>query len=92
MTYRALLPLALSLGCSASADRGATPSGLPDDSGPPVTIDGGNGIGADALPEGDAEPFDPNACKNVDVLFVVDNSGSMADNQKSLAARSPRRS
>lgn len=31
----------------------------------------------------------PAECKKVDILFVIDNSGSMADNQKSLIASFP---
>lgn len=36
------------------------------------------------------EPRDPSRqCKKVDILFVIDDSGSMADNQKSLIASFP---
>lgn len=46
----------------------------------------------DAIPVPDRGPEDLgriNACSKVDLLFVIDNSGSMADNQRSLIASFP---
>lgn len=49
-------------------------------------------VGRDAIPVPDRGPEDLGritACTKVDLLFVVDNSGSMADNQSSLIASFP---
>ena len=61
----------------------------------PSRIDGEEGSAAKVSKEpgkpGPTPPIDPAPapCKKVDVLFVVDNSGSMADNQQSLIASFP---
>lgn len=69
--------------------------------GPTDTGQGPNGGGADAAPSGpDArpQPPDPNefadampvqACNKMDILFVIDNSGSMLEEQTNLAANFP---
>lgn len=61
----------------------------------PSRIDGEEGSAAKVSKEpgksGPTPPIDPvpAPCKKVDVLFVIDNSGSMADNQQSLIASFP---
>lgn len=57
---------------------------------------GGGGSGGAGGGGGDLLPSGPGAgggtggeCKNVDILFVVDNSASMGDNQESLIASFP---
>jgi len=74
----------LALGCSASSGAddprplsGAGGAGGEVGSGGALSIDPPTGTGG-----GDAA----DACTNVDLLFVVDNSGSMADQQQSLIA------
>lgn len=68
--------LLLSLGCSA--DR---------------TGNDGDDDGTQKPPEEMLPPVNPETpntqCKKVDILFVIDDSGSMADNQKSLIASFP---
>jgi len=74
----------LVLGCSASS--GADDPSLPAGSGGAVGAGGSGGsIGIDPPSMAGAGGV-ANACTNVDVLFVVDNSGSMADQQASLIA------
>jgi hypothetical protein len=51
--------------------------------------DGGDGPLLDVFAEetsATAEGGDPEECTNVDILFVIDDSGSMGDNQESLIA------
>lgn len=48
--------------------------------------DGGNGPIFETGPGGGSKPTE---CKNVDILFVIDNSGSMGDNQESLISSFP---
>jgi hypothetical protein len=59
--------------------------------GPPSNGRGGNDDGVDAS-GGDDDPF-PDAsgtgCQKIDVLFVIDNSGSMAQEQTNLIANFP---
>ncbi|MFZ4738772.1 MAG: hypothetical protein ACOYM9_22645 [Bradymonadia bacterium] len=51
---------------------------------------GDAGPGADAVPPGtDAAPPNAQGCTSVDVLVVLDSSGSMVDNQVSVAASVP---
>lgn len=92
MSLRSLSALTLatilSAGCAASGENGFT-------GGSGTTGSGGSGAGHgggstnlfDAGPVSDAAG--PEECKNVDLLFVVDSSGSMGDNQKSLIASFP---
>ncbi len=49
----------------------------------PASVDGkdGNGDGADASPPNFGEP---EACTNIDLLFVIDDSGSMSEEQANL--------
>src|SRR5262245_53941323 len=86
--------LAVSLGltglaaCSAVGDQVPTGSGA-GGTGAGTTgagglgIDGGTGTGG----AGGQGGFD--GCHNVDVLFVIDDSGSMSDKQKALVAAFP---
>jgi hypothetical protein len=71
------------MGCSAR-DRMGAPIGT--DAGTAVP-DAGSMSRADAGPPPDAEA--PEECRDVDVLFVIDNSASMADNQDSLIRSFP---
>ncbi len=57
------------------------PEGSDEDS------DGSTGFRFDV--PADDEDVQPNACETVDILFVIDNSGSMADEQFNLAASVP---
>lgn len=66
--------------CSASDDSRGTSKGTGASSG--SGGEGGFGFGGMGGQGGDG----PAACPNVDVLFVIDNSGSMADQQQSLIA------
>ncbi len=56
-----------------------------DDTGPSLDALGGDGDGDDGPgPEGGVD-----ACKKIDFLFVVDNSGSMQDEQQNLTSSFP---
>lgn len=81
----AITSLAACLACSAANAGGDGPSGAGGSgaggSGSGAT--GGTGIGLDAAAGDGAEPKE---CSKVDVLFVVDDSASMADQQQSLIA------
>lgn len=67
--------------CSASDEtRGSGNGAGPSNGG--AGGDGGIGFGGSGNQGGNA----PAECPNVDVLFVIDNSGSMADQQQSLIA------
>lgn len=69
------------MACSAADDtRGATNGAGASNSG--AGGDGGVGFGGSGNQGGGAAA----ECPNVDVLFVIDNSGSMADQQQSLIA------
>lgn len=82
--------VALALGCSG----GAPVTFATGDAGADAVsrVDGGDGglsfdVRVDALPTDApdaAQRF--TACDKVDILFVIDDSGSMADNQRSLVA------
>lgn len=70
-------------GSSGSSDSAASDSGASDSTGkPPPKFDLG------VSPDGGMLPEDT-GCKNVDLLFVIDNSGSMADEQQNLVASFP---
>ena len=80
----------------------ATGDAMPGDLGlmdgpPPAEADGGTGGGAgsadayspaDLTPHADGQPV-AEGCQAVDILVMADDSGSMADNQQSLAASFP---
>ncbi|MFO0673496.1 MAG: vWA domain-containing protein [Polyangiaceae bacterium] len=71
----------LVVGCGTST-RSAAPSS--------VTADGGGAEATAIIDDDAAARSEPRAaCPNVDVLFVIDNSGSMADKQARLAASFP---
>lgn len=78
----------------ASAGTDASTS-APTTSAAPTTSSGTDSAGASAtggvkLDVGpDATTGDDSGCPSVDILFVIDDSGSMADNQKSLVASFP---
>ncbi len=89
MMYRALSSLLVSstlIACSAGGEppdgEGAAGEGAASPSGGGVAGEGGGFGGAGGAP-------DTSGCKAVDVLFVIDNSGSMADNQASLVSSFP---
>lgn len=86
------LALSLALGCSAANERplgsevggsgglaGGGSGGAVSGGSGGVNITGGSGGAAGA----------PAECRNVDILFVIDRSGSMADNQISLIQSFP---
>lgn len=73
------------LACSASGDTGGPGTG---GSGATSPSGGSGGMGAATPPStrsaAAARAAESQECKNVDVLFVVDNSASMGDDQQSL--------
>lgn len=76
-----LLATSVLLACSAADDtRGSTKGAGAAQGG--VGGDGGLGFGGSGNQGGNSAL----ECPNVDVLFVIDNSGSMADQQQSLIA------
>lgn len=75
---RSLLLVALCAACGPSVDKGPG-----DGDG-----DGGPGSPPDDEFAPDAAPAPP-GCPDVDILFVIDDSGSMADQQESLIASFP---
>jgi len=77
-----LLVAATIVGCGKVEDPGKLP--LPDVGGDDSPIDGGP-IGTPIT----VDPFRTNAIDKVDLLFVVDNSLSMADKQGELGKRIP---
>jgi len=88
-TVSVALLAALAAACGSSSDRagfdeqtaGTDPSG--GAGGPSGTIGGGGGAPGGATPTG-AE------CEKMDIVFVVDDSGSMAEEQANLAANFPK--
>lgn len=69
--------------CSAADDTRSSTNGTSNSNGGAGgSGDGGIGFGGSGNQGGSA----PAECPNVDVLFVIDNSGSMADQQQSLIA------
>jgi hypothetical protein len=63
---------------------GLETSGADEESDPPVLDLGGNDTAASGSAEGGEE-----GCEKVDLLFVIDNSGSMHDNQVNLVGSFP---
>src|SRR5688572_29539611 len=60
--------------------------------GPPTSPNGGDDGGDDPGPDADETPWtDANAagCQKLDILFVIDNSGSMGQEQTNLIANFP---
>src|SRR5689334_22770944 len=100
MRWAAIAVLMLAPGCYLSHRRAVPDAGRPDafagfDAGPDAGID--LDAGPDApLPDGGLPPCDggpepdPGAPLIVDVLFVIDDSGSMSEEQAALAAQFPR--
>lgn len=74
-----LLATAL-FGCSGSGDAGSGGAGAGAGTG---------GTGGDLFETTAAGGAAAGECKNVDILFVVDDSGSMGDNQESLISSFP---
>jgi hypothetical protein len=70
-------------GDSTGADTGIDPTAA-DDDGPKLDLGGGDDTG----PSGGCD-IDQSCSGRVDVLFVVDNSGSMAEEQLNLALNMP---
>ncbi len=66
---------------SSSATTGIDPSGVSDTADKLDVLGGDGGMGGDSSSDA--------GCKKVDLLFVIDNSGSMADEQSNLAASFP---
>ena len=76
-------------GSSITLSAGATSvdpaeSGTPDDDGGDEKLDVGAGTG-----NGNGGDITMDACKKVDLLFVIDSSGSMEDEQANLVAAFP---
>ena len=70
---------------AASEDDGATGINL-DDGGEKLDIGGGGSSGG---MDGAGDAGGMSGCKKVDLLFVIDNSGSMEDEQSNLVASFP---
>jgi hypothetical protein len=89
-TLRALT-IAVSIGlvaCSASSEDDARPAGAGAGAGGAGDATGagaGDALDASATTGGGGAPV----CPDVDLLFVIDDSGSMGDNQENLAANFP---
>lgn len=90
-----VLPILLVLGCSADAGRGSgrgtgtdidpvfgDDGGVDTDGSTPGNGGGGGGNGGGGMSE-------PEACEKMDILFVIDDSGSMAEEQENLAMNFP---
>lgn len=77
----ALCVVLMVVGCGSSTRTSPAPTAV--DGG--ATNAGADIVADDASADGAARP----GCPNVDVLFVIDNSGSMADKQARLAASFP---
>lgn len=90
LKWMALLASIALVACAPEDNGGGGGGGGDDDDDGNGVIDaGGNGgfIDATDLPEGpDAAP---GACDKIDILFVIDNSGSMAEEQDNLASNFP---
>lgn len=69
--------LALALSCSVAC-------GVSDEDGQLDTGDGGVNGRSDARQIGDGGPVSSEACEKMDILFVIDNSGSMDEEQANL--------
>jgi hypothetical protein len=78
------------VGCSAAGDPAAEDGAAEDGAGPAGSGGASAGSGGEGpIATGAGGGGDVEECPNVDVLFVVDNSASMADNQASLIASFP---
>lgn len=79
----------LAIGCSASSSGGSSGGGPGSGGSAAGSGTGGGNSGTGGISE-DATPGTGGAaateCTNVDILFMIDNSGSMADQQASLIA------
>lgn len=88
-----VLASALLPGCRASVDEGPTPSTSTTSTS--TTTSGGTGPVADGGSTStgqvrlDLPPPEEMACQKIDFLFVIDNSGSMEDEQERLIAGFP---
>jgi hypothetical protein len=78
-----LLAIPLAVACGPSAGHGDDDDdpGAPDARGPDAWSPGGGGGGGG----GD----EPERCEKIDLLFVIDNSGSMGQEQENLGANFP---
>lgn len=86
-TLSLALGAVLLLGCSAANER---PLGASSGGAGGSAAGSGGGTGGVSIEAGaDAGDAGADECTNVDILFVVDNSGSMADNQLSLIQSFP---
>ena len=90
----------LALGCSADSDRDPAPPISTGITAAQDTESGDDGPGDDGekldTPDGDTDDgpaggdeAGAGGCKKVDLLFVIDNSGSMEDEQANLIASFP---
>jgi hypothetical protein len=83
--------LALLGGCSARSDGG---EGVGNDNKFPEAIGGKDGGTVDNNDDDDDDDGDgngePEACNKMDILFVIDNSGSMQEEQTNLASNFPK--
>jgi hypothetical protein len=76
--------------CGSSSDREGFEDGAGNGNGPTA----GNGNGTDNTSLGTepppVPPAEPEECTKMDIIFVVDDSGSMAEEQANLAANFPK--
>lgn len=83
------LILASLLGCSAAGTSSGAGADGGGGSGATSGSGGSGGEGTTFDPSGGGGSAGTDECKNVDLLFVIDDSGSMGDNQESLIASFP---
>ncbi len=91
-----LIALALCAACAdlSRDDQGGAPTALPDDE---TDTEGNDDGGMDSIRldvaggmgTGGDDPGGDKGCRGIDFLFVVDNSGSMQDEQENLASSFP---
>lgn len=85
-----LLLIALISACSAEKERRGTGTGTGNDGGTTNQPDGGGiPIPDGAVVNNDGAQQGLEGCDKMDILFVIDNSGSMGSEQASLAANFP---
>ena len=88
--FGALLVSSLVFACGTSSSRG----GFDDGTGPGDGAGLGEGQGENGGSLGKAaaptEPPEPEECQKMDIIFVVDDSGSMKEEQQNLAANFPK--
>jgi hypothetical protein len=93
MTYKRLLCMA-ALCAACGTDDAVTPgdgSGTPNGDGGSPSVDGGSNNRDGGLLGSDGGPAVGTAgCGKMDLLFVIDNSGSMSEEQENLASNFPR--